>query len=161
MVKELKNFLPKKQFLEIKQFLESDWMPWFYNKTQTDIKNVKKDDSFFSHRFFYDNEKTSNLYDLIYPLIKKLNPNILLRVKANLTINRGSRVQSNFHTDQDCKHKVAIYYINKCNGYTLIGKNKKIKCEENKMLIFDGNLLHCAVSQTNKDQRIVININYE
>ena len=39
-------------------------------------------------------------------------------------------------------------------------ENIKIKCEENKMLIFNSKFEHCAVSQTDESKRVVINFNY-
>ena len=161
VVKEINNFLPEKEFLDIKEFFLSSWMPWFYNKNQT--TNSKKDTSFFSHRFLDNKEIMSDLYQIVEPIIKKIKHKELLRVQANLTINRKKQTLSNFHVDWPIKHKVSIYYITTSNGFTLLDpKNKKkIKCEENKLVTFDGKTLHAAVSQTDKDQRIVLNINYK
>ena len=38
---------------------------------------------------------------------------------------------------------------------------KKVNCEKNKIVIFDADQKHKAQIQTDKDIRIVININYE
>ena len=160
-MKEINNFLPKKEFLNIKNFFTSSWMPWFYNKNQT--KSLKKDMSFFSYRFLDNKKITSDIYQIVKPIINKIKHKELLRVQANLTINRKKQTLSNFHVDWPIKHKVSIYYITTSNGFTLLDpKNKKkIKCEENKLVTFDGKTLHAAVSQTDKDQRIVLNINYK
>ena len=39
-------------------------------------------------------------------------------------------------------------------------KIKKVSCKENRMLIFDGNIEHCAGLTTDTKTRMVININY-
>ena len=40
-------------------------------------------------------------------------------------------------------------------------ENKKVKCEKNKIVIFDAIEKHKAKIQTDTDTRMVININYE
>jgi hypothetical protein len=169
-MKEIFNFLPEKDFLKIKEFFTSSYMPWYYNKNQTaagpTVVEKKPDSSFFSHRFYYYNkpETDAKTFNFIKPIIDKINPSKLLRVKANLIVNTGVRHFCNFHLDseEDEQYKVAVYYITTCNGYTLLDpKHKiKIKCEGNKLAIFDGKIKHCVASQTDKDQRIVLNINY-
>ena len=70
---------------------------------------------------------------------------------------------------ENLKHKTAIYYVNTNNGSTLfrdystpgVSKIKKVKCEKNKIVIFDAIKKHKAKIQTNTDTRMVININYE
>ena len=103
----------------------------------------------------------SDYYYLIEPILKKLKFKNLLNVRANLCLKRPSKCS--WHVDnftKDLKHKTAIYYVNNNNGYTIF-KNKKIKCEANKIVLFDADQIHKAKIQTNTDARIVINFNYE
>jgi hypothetical protein len=160
--KEIYNFLSKKEFNKTKNFLTSSTMPWYYNKHQV---YQKKDFSQFTHRFYFNDkvETWPEIYDTVSLIINKLKPDKLLRVKANLIINRGKNIAGDFHVDSNEPDlKIAIYYVNTNNGYTLLDPKHKIKinCEENKLLVFDGKILHSAVSQTDEDQRIVFNINY-
>ena len=132
--------------------------PWFYKKNQTG-----KDSSFLFHCFFAENKINSTLYYLIEPLVKKLNPSKLVNIRANLCLKRP--MKSNWHSDFDNlkstpKSKTAIYYVNTNNGYTIF-KNKKIKSEQNKMIVFNGDTKHKVKYQTDKDTRIVINFLYE
>ena len=74
-------------------------------------------------------------------------------------------MKSNWHIDFDKlkltpKSKTAIYYVNTNNGYTIF-KNKKIRSEANKMIVFNGDTMHKVKYQTEKDARIVINFRYE
>jgi hypothetical protein len=64
--------------------------------------------------------------------------------------------------DKHFECKTAIYYVNTNNGYTLIDSKKRIKvgCEANKILIFNSNIEHAMVSQTDTSRRVVINLNY-
>ena len=58
------------------------------------------------------------------PLIEKLKPLSLIRIKANLNPPTEKLIESDYHTDTDFKCKAAIYYVNDNDGYTMIGKEK-------------------------------------
>ena len=153
-----KNFVDKKICTQIKDNMLGANFPWFYRKNQTG-----KDSSFLNHVFFTNNKLNSNLYSLIEPLVKKLNPDKLINIRANLCLKRP--MKSHWHSDFDnlkltSKSKTAIYYVNTNNGYTVF-KNKKVKSEANKMIIFNGNTQHKVKYQTDRDTRIVINFLYE
>ena len=65
--------------------------------------------------------------------------------------------------DPKLQHKTAIFYVNSNNGYTefQIGRKRKVvKSKSNHIVMFDSAIKHRAVSQTNSDRRIVINLNY-
>ena len=152
-----KNFVDKKICKQIKDNMLGANFPWFYRKNQTG-----KDSSFLNHVFFTNNKLNSNLYSLIEPLVKKLNPDKLINIRANLCLKRP--MKSHWHSDFDnlkltSKSKTAIYYVNTNNGYTVF-KNKKVKSEANKMIIFNGNTQHKVKYQTDRDTRIVINFLY-
>tara|TARA_R110000744_G_scaffold278059_1_gene390341 strand:- start:287 stop:766 length:480 start_codon:yes stop_codon:yes gene_type:complete len=153
-----KNFIDKKICKQINNTMLGVNFPWFYKKNQTG-----KDSSFLFHCFFAENKINSTLYYLIEPLVKKLNPSKLVNIRANLCLKRP--MKSNWHSDFDNlkstpKSKTAIYYVNTNNGYTIF-KNKKIKSEQNKMIVFNGDTKHKVKYQTDKDTRIVINFLYE
>jgi len=81
-------------------------------------------------------------------------------VRANLLFKTKKHIQSEFHVDKPFYCKTALLYVNTNNGHTLLKNKIKIKAEENKLLIIDTKTPHAAVSQTDKDRRIVINFNY-
>ena len=57
------------------------------------------------------------------------------------------------------KHMVALFSINNNNGYTLFENGDKILSKENQLILFNGDLKHCSVAQTDENVRINININ--
>ena len=134
--KEIHNFLPEENFKKIKDFFSGEQINWYYNKEQTySNEHQSSDASFFTHGIFrYGKIITSPyIYQLIEPILKKIKPREILRIKANLVINRRIQSACNFHIDDDqVKHRVAIYYINTNNGFTLLDpiKRKEVKCEE-------------------------------
>ena len=160
-MKEIKNFLSKEEHKEILNLFSSNSFPWYFSVAQAPIYN-KQDKWFFYHNIFIDGKINSSCYQShILCLVKKVKVNILSNIRANLIIKSNKKEYSNFHTDTNFKCNTAIYYINTNNGYTEFENNKKIKSESNKIVFFDSNLKHRAVSQTDEDFRFVLNINYE
>jgi len=154
-----KNFISKKNSDTIHKVFLSNIFPWYYIPKQ--CEEGKKDTPFLSHNFFKDEQVSSSAMHLIESIIKKLKIKKLLNVRANLCLK--GNLKCSWHTDKftaDLKHTTAIYYVNNNNGYTEF-KNKKIKCEKNKIVIFDANKKHRAVGQTDTETRMVINFNYE
>ena len=152
-----KNFIDKDHCNKINNVMLGIDFPWFYAKHQTTFK----DSSFMGHCFYKDNKINSSFYYLVEPIINKLNPTKIINIRCALCLKRP--MTSEWHSDftnATSKDKVAVYYVNTNNGYTIF-KNKKIKSEKNKIVIFDGNMKHKVKYQTDKDTRTVINCNYE
>ena len=154
-----KNFINKKKFNKINCALLSDYFPWYYKPHQ--VLTSKKNSSYMSHHFVINGKTNSNQFFLLEPILNKLKPKKILNIRANLCLKRPSRCD--WHVDKftdNLIHKTAIYYVNTNNGYTEF-KNKKVKCIQNQIVIFDAYLKHRAKIQTDKDMRVVINFNYE
>ena len=152
------NFLKKEDYTNLRQMLESDKFPWYFylhtaHKTN-DIFNYQ-----FIHLFYRDDVPNSDYFDILKPLIKQINPISLIRVKANLNPISHKLVKFDKHIDQPIKCKVAIYYINDNNGYTVVGK-EKIKSKSNRIVFFDSNVEHYGTNSTNCKNRTLINFNY-
>jgi hypothetical protein len=156
--KIINNFLDNDIFNNLKNILFSNEINWFFHSKMT-----TNDKYFFNHCFYNNYTPKSPLFEyFIIPILKKLNAVAISEVRANLNLKENNHYQSNFHVDRHFECKTAILYINTCNGYTLLHEDKKIKInsEENKLLIFNSQIKHAAVSQTDVDRRIVINFNY-
>ncbi len=154
------NYLPEDVFNEMQELMLSAGIPWFFNDyIVTDNKDLYQ----LIHTFTPDKPTVQ----LLNPLLKKLNPKEVLRCKANLRPKSHTLDQSPYHLDQTNVHgtyksyKVAIYYINTNNGYTIFEHNKqKVESIANRMLIFDGTLKHAGTTCTDQQRRVVLNINY-
>ena len=156
--KIIDNYLKKEDYTNLRQMLESYNFPWYFylhtaNKTD-DIFNYQ-----FIHLFYRDNAPNSEYFNILKPLIKQINPISLIRVKANLNPISHKLVKFDKHIDQPIKCKVAIYYINDNNGYTVVGK-EKIKSKSNRIVFFDSNVEHYGTNSTNCKNRTLINFNY-
>jgi len=156
--KVIHNFLNKEFFDSLKDLLFSNKINWFFLPHMT-----YNDHYFFNHCFYNLHVPQSSFYlEYIEPILIKLEAKAIIEVRANLQLKGANQYQCNFHVDRPFKCETAILYMNTCNGYTILDKKEKIKItsEENKILLFNSQTEHAAVSQTDVDRRIVINFNY-
>ena len=160
MYKVIDNYLEADQHLILKTIMESNEFPWFYTKGIVDETNDPKlFDYQFNHIFYINNNINSNFFNYLNPILDKLKPLSLIRVKANLNPPTEKIIESDYHTDQNFKCNIAIYYINDNDGYTIIGK-EKILSKKNRMVLFNSNKKHYGTNSTNCNNRMVINFNY-
>ena len=160
MYKVIDNYLEADQHLILKTMMESNEFPWFYTKGIVDeTDDPKLFDYQFNHIFYINNNINSNFFNYLNPILDKLKPLSLIRVKANLNPPTEKIIKSDYHTDQNFKCNIAIYYINDNDGYTIIGK-EKILSKKNRMVLFNSNKKHYGTNSTNCNNRMVINFNY-
>jgi len=154
------DYLDYESFNSIKSLLLGLDFPWFFRTSQVsfDEKNYTE---YFTHSFYNNNKINSDDWGIIKPLLSKLNVKSLIEVRANLITQKHDFIQSEYHTDNDLNCKTAIFYVNTCNGLTKFKNNGHVNCKENRIVIFNSNISHAGVSQTDTKQRVVININYE
>ena len=157
-MKIIDNYLPESEYLKIKEILESFNFPWFYFNGKV-MPNNKLFDFGFSHTFYIHNKPNSEFLNILDPIINKLEPLSLIRIKANLNPISKDLIEFKEHTDQQFKCKAAIYYVNDNNGYTMIG-DKKVESKGNRIVMFNANTKHYGTNSTNCNNRVVINFNY-
>ena len=98
-------------------------------------KNNNIFDYQFIHVFYKDNLVNSNFFHYLDPLLNKIKPLSLVRIKANLNPISQTLLKFEEHKDKLFKCKVAIYYLNNNNGYLNI-EGKKIDIKENRIVFF-------------------------
>ena len=161
MFKIKKNILKKDKIKEINNIILNDQFPWYLQKKINSLD--KTGYGYFTHSLYLDNKINSRFYEMIIPeIIKSLNIKSLIRARLNLYPTTSKTVKHAYHIDYEFKHISAVYFLNTNNGF-LFFKNplKKVKPENNKCVIFDGNHFHCSSSCTDKSHRITLNLNYE
>ena len=157
-MKVIDNFLEENEFKKLKNEILKDHFPWYYN----DYKSYENDNNFqFTHNFFRNEEISTDKWNLVLPVINKLNVASVIRIKANLTTKKQSNLKSEMHIDTGVKNsKTAVFYCNTNNGSTLFMNGKKVSSKANRIVIFDWNQKHCGIDCTDQKIRIVINFNY-
>ena len=162
-MKVIDDFLSEGEFDTVSNFFNSSSLPWLFNDHIAG-ENDSLDNFQFVHNFF-NNAKPFRNYskyaDFIRPVITKISPHSLIRIKANLRPRTSQPFQSDFHTDFEFPQKTAIFYINSNNGYTVFEDDStKVFSKANRLLVFDGSRRHAGTSCTDQKVRLVLNINY-
>ena len=164
MIEVKDNFLNKDYFKDIHNiFFKDKNFPWFPSNVLHHEKYKQ-----FVH-LFYNNHKPNSIYnETLEPFYALLKVKALIKVKANHIWKTNEIIEHGLHTDgaghilkdDDPNWKTAIFYINTNNGYTKFDSDQIIKSEENRLVIFPANVKHTGTTCTDKDERIVLNINY-
>ena len=153
------NFLHEEDHNLLVNTMTNNNFPWFFSKEKTadSLNNLNYQ---FIHIFYKDYGINSDWFFLIKPIIDKLSPDAILRIKANLTVNTGYLYQYDFHNDVNINATTAVYYLNTNNGKTIFKNNESIDSVSNRILLFNSSELHTGTSCTDEKYRLVININY-
>lgn len=153
------NFLSDSDFLEIKNSLMSESFPWYFSNEKTHgIDNVYNYQ--FYHIFYQNYSINSSLFNILDPLIIKINPLSIIKIKANLTPNFDKFINYGFHNDLEEQCITAVYYINSNNGKTLFESGESIDSVENRLLLFNSKIKHAGTSCTDEKTRVLLNLNF-
>ena len=173
-IKIFDNFLTQRENNKIFDEMMSMQFSWGYSPAKVydsknhfrfaDLRNQQ-----LVHMFYSRDGKMSSHIKMVNPIMKKLEPLAVHRIKANLELYNGDTAfKSDFHVDwknpytkKGCKNMtIGIYYVNGNNGYTEFEDGTRIESVANRFVSFAGDLLHRGVSQTDTKERVVINFNY-
>ena len=161
--KIIDNVLPEELYVSTKNsFLEQAMFPWFYNNFKVS-ESFNLNDYQFTHVFYRDYAVRSELFQIVEPIVRYLNPEALIRIKANLNTRTDVRHVFDYHVDFNSKsngRKTAIYYVNTNNGVTIFEDGTEIESIGNRLVIFDQNTLHTGTTCTDQKVRCLINFNY-
>ena len=157
--KIIDKFLSPKEFEPLERYMMGYYFPWFYMDRES--YETETDTFQFQHTFYRLGEKPSEYYELVKPILSKLNveEKNLHRIKAILTPKTFEHRFSGYHIDYKDMTTVA-FYVNTNNGYTEFQKGAKVKSVANRAAIFDSNLVHGGYTATDQKTRVMINFNY-
>lgn len=155
------NFLPEDQWQNIHDSLLGNQFPWFYNNSiLAEPDATKLYDFQFTHIFYNWYMPTGTHSTLLAPLIQKINPMSLIRIKANLGGRTPDLVEGGYHTDYDSDCTTAVYYVNSNNGYTKFESGEIVESVANRFVSFPSRLKHTGSTCTDNKVRCLINFNY-
>ena len=158
MIQVIDKFLNVEDLNILSSLMNSENFPWYYK----DHKVIPGDGhSQFVHTFYNDFNSTSSFFNYLMPFINKLKISSIKRIKANMTLKSNKIISYKFHTDFIDKNiKTGIFYINTNNGKTIFKNGKEVESIKNRMIIFPSKLEHTGTSNTDTQNRIVINFNW-
>lgn len=165
MIKILDNFLNENEFKNIKYWVEDSCeFPWYFNPNTTYSEKRNNDDInnyMFNHTFYDKFTISSDFYHLITPIIEKINPISIIRVKANLNPYTRYPYTGDLHVDYDHENiYTGIYYVNTNNGSTIFENGEEVSCVENRFALFPCHMKHKGNNPTDKRTKIIINFNF-
>jgi hypothetical protein len=148
------NFLSEEEFLKIKNSILNSEFSWNLTPNVSNLQeNLKITASYyFTHLF--------ESYEIFDVLLEKLNPEKIIRIKANLYPSTEQIEKHSNHIDYEYQNIGAIYYLNTNNGMTILEDTVEVKSIKNRLLIFDGSKLHCSTTCSDDKCRVNVNLNF-
>lgn len=131
---------------------------WFYNDAISRPGEIVEN-CYFTHAF-YLKTITSGFFNILEPILEKIDAKALVRAKGNMYLNINKYIVDNRHVDYEFEHKGAIFYVNTNNGATILEDGTKIQSVENRLLMFDPTKPHSSTNCTDEKRRVNINFNY-
>ena len=141
-------------------------VPWGISNMYESGKNrmCEEKEAFFWTHTFHDRQRVESKYfDILFPLLDKINPRALVRIRANCNTITDRIIEHGYHTDvpewTNCN--TSIFYLNTNNGYTLFEEDgSKVQSVANRLCTFPCAVRHSSTTATDVTQRVVINFNY-
>tara|TARA_Y200000002_G_scaffold127494_1_gene105009 strand:- start:880 stop:1353 length:474 start_codon:yes stop_codon:yes gene_type:complete len=153
--KIIDNFLDNSHFEKIQKVFLSDNIPWYISEVNSYDTNI-----YFVHHIHTGHTVVSDHLNTILPIINKINPRALLRIKTNLHTRSDNLITHAPHTDYEYEHKAAIFYVNTNDGFTVLNDGTKIESVANRLLMFEAHKPHQSTNCTDENVRVNINFNY-
>jgi hypothetical protein len=158
------NFLEVDDFNKLRDFLMGPNFEWYFNNYVIGDNEEKKLNQYqLIHNFYNKHVPTSNYFPVVEPILLKIKPVGLLRVKANLNPRAESHIEHGYHVDFEnslVNQRTAVFYVNTNNGYTLFEDGTKVESVENRFVSFKTSMKHTGSTCTDENRRVLINFNY-
>ena len=185
--KVIDNYLTKSYHKDLLDNMSGNSFPWYYESNLSYEKSKAGKENIFEFGFnhtFWDNQ--DGLRDTFYALFWKpalhkmqdtLNSNLILRSRGDMTMYANKVYEHAPHVDFGFPHFSAVYYLNDSDGDTIfynkktldqdsiknisdLKETKRVSPKANRLVIFDGDIIHTGSSPNKHKNRIIINSNF-
>ena len=163
----INNLLPREEFIAVKDAILNEQFPWVLHekKYPEETGCEHRFNCQFVHIFYQSPTYSSQYLNVINPIVKRIQHQLFIRIKANITTAAENLQIYGHHIDIPESlakiSKTAIFYINSNNGFTLFeSDNQKVESIENRLVIFDSFERHSGTNCTDEKYRAVINFNF-
>ena len=141
-------------------------IPWSISNMYGSIHEAmcEEKEAFFWTHTFHDRQRVESQYfDILFPLLTKINPFAIVRIRANCNTITDKIIEHGYHTDVpdwlNCN--TSILYVNTNNGFTkFMEDGSKVQSVANRLCTFPSSTRHSSTTATDVTQRVVINFNY-
>ena len=151
------NFLSKEDHYRIKKDLENRNFEWYFSPKSGHPEEHEElyNWQYFHTMYYHQGGYKSRLFPIVQPLITKLKPMILIRIKVNATMYDKKIIEYPIHVDTNIKCKTGIYIIDTSDGYTYFKDGTKVESVQNRLIEFPSYYLHAGTTCTNDKIRCV------
>ena len=178
MIKIIDNFLAKTYYKNILMLLTSSNFEWWYQDNMSapaDPNSTTFNEYGFSHWFWHPdrgpNDRFSDYFQpLLFQTLDATNCDFILRARADMVTWSREEFIHSAHIDFPFPNTAAVFYVNESDGDTIFYNVKQTKehlkiydrvsPKANRLVLFDGDLLHTGCSPTKHRRRMLINSNY-
>jgi len=154
------DFLDQDYFDNLKKDIESNNFPWAFQRDVAIADEDLDNQFYFVHRLYENFVPESSFFDHIRPLTDELGAVAIIRARILMYVNQGTQYVHQRHIDKPYPHTAALLYINECNGFTEFDDGTRVDNKENRLVRFDGSILHSSSTCTDQKNRLVLSINY-
>ena len=171
-IQVIDDFLPAQVFFNIQDQITSSTFPWFVSNStvglQADGDSACNDlYNWQMYHLFYDSSNLLNAptAPILNPFLERLDPVLLLRLKANLNPIAHEVIEHGLHIDiypeELAEHSTTgVFYLNTNNGYTIFEDGTKVDSVENRLVLFPSTMKHSGTTCTDQPFRLVLNVNF-
>ena len=161
-MKVIDDFLPQEDYKLIRDTMFSSNFPWYFANSvvSKDLLCTEQENYQFGHSFYFNYGFKSENAQMLIPILERLNPSAILRIKGTLLPRSEKTIEHGYHLDNESNTPAAIYYINTNNGYTNFKKGGKINSVANRLVLFNTSEYHTGATCTDEKVRVLINFNY-
>ena len=183
-MKIIDNFLSNSYFNSLQELVTSQMFPWSYmgNITDGDIHSEIGNFGFQymlgDHNEFRPSSETYHSMACLYNIQDEIGASGLWKARYDMTLYNPDNFIHNRHVDYDidqlANYKSTILYMNDSDGDTILYKEKanyqrdviqsmeyteveRITPKANRLVIFDGNIIHTGHSPSKNKTRILLN----
>ena len=163
MIEVTDNFLLDDEFYYLKkEIMDNPAFPWYWEDCVVYDEN-HNDNAFQFVHYFWGNADgpRSAWFDTLRPILNKIDPLSIVRIKANLLTRSHDQKLNWYHQDApNCT--TGIFYLNDGDGYTVFETGEKVESKANRFVKFDSNIMHtgCSNSLNSEKRRVLINLNW-
>ena len=181
-IKVFENFLSKSYHEQILEMMSSENFPWYYYKNISIEEGNNLNEYGFSHMFWAqetgqrDSTQTWFLKSALLQIMDVAECNAIIRSRGDMTTYTSKNFVHRPHIDYDFPHISSIYYVNESDGDTIfynqrannineinnlnLQEYKRVAPKANRLVVFEGDIVHTGSSPINFKKRILINSNF-
>ena len=152
------DYLDSDDFDKIAQIILGNNMPWYY---VDGIVEPNEETFQFCHYIYNDHRPCSDVYGDIAPLLYRINPAAIERIKINCQPRTSTILTNKMHIDTyDKRAYSGILYINDNDGYTEFEDGQIVESKANRFITWPSYIKHRGSTCTNQHTRVLINLVY-